>query len=133
MTTILKPLRVAFLCCATVALGLAAGPAFAHAHLVSEVPAAEDAAAAGTTPAGSITELRLSFSEGLNAAFSKVKVTNAAGTAIESSAALDAKDSKVFVVSFTAPLPKGEYSVDWTAVAGDGHKTSGTYKVNVAQ
>jgi len=133
MNATLKPLRVAFLCCATLALGLAAGPAFAHAHLLSEVPAAEDATAAATAPVGPVTEFRLSFSEGLNLAFSKAKVTDAAGKAVEGSAALDPKDGKVLVVTFKSALPAGEYTVDWTAVAADGHKTAGTYKVKVAQ
>jgi methionine-rich copper-binding protein CopC len=30
-------------------------------------------------------------------------------------------------------LAKGEYAVDWTAVAADGHKTTGSYKVGVTQ
>ena len=51
------------------------------------------------------------------------------GTAV----ALDPKDPKVIVVTLAAPLAKGEYEVDWTAVSNDGHKTTGTYKVNVAQ
>ncbi len=128
-----RPLRIAFAACAAVALAVAAGPAFAHAKLLSESPPAEDApgAVAGSTP---VTEFRLTFSEGLNAAFSKAIVTDAAGNPVATqSIALDPSDDKVLVVTFAAPLTKGEYSVDWTAVAGDGHKTTGTYKVNVAQ
>jgi methionine-rich copper-binding protein CopC len=132
MTT-LKPLRAAFLACATLALALAAGPAFAHAKLLSEVPVAEDAANAPavTSP---VTELRLNFSEELNAAFSKVEVKDAMGIVVEgASVALDATDAKVLVVTFATPLAKGEYAVDWTAVAADGHKTTGSYKVGVTQ
>ena len=80
-----------------------------------------------------MTELRLSFSEGLNAAFSKAQVKDAMGMAIDGKLTLDPKDDKILVVTFAAPLAKGEYTVDWTAVAGDGHKTNGTYKVSVAQ
>ena len=128
----LRPFRFVFAAAATVALALAAGPAFAHAKLLSEVPAAEGAAAtaANATP---VTELRLSFSEGLNAAFSKAQVKDAMGMAIDGNLTLDPKDDKILIVSFSAPLAKGEYTVDWTAVAGDGHKTNGTYKVSVAQ
>jgi methionine-rich copper-binding protein CopC len=132
--TILIRFRSAFVVCAAVALTLAAGPAFAHAKLLSEVPAAEDAAGAGVVGTEPVTELRLSFSEELNAAFSKVSVTDAAGAAVAgATVALDPSDAKVMVVTFAAPLPTGEYAVDWTAVASDGHKTTGTYKVNVAQ
>ena len=94
--TVFKPFRLVFAVCATAALALAAGPAFAHAKLLSEVPAAEDASGA-------------------------------------TAAALDPNDGKVLVVSFKQALPKGEYTVSWTAVAADGHKTQGDYKLNVAQ
>jgi methionine-rich copper-binding protein CopC len=36
-------------------------------------------------------------------------------------------------VTFATALAKGEYQVDWTAVANDGHKTEGSYKLNVTQ
>jgi len=81
-----------------------------------------------------VTELRLTFSEELNAAFSKVQLKDSMGMAVDGTAvALDPKDPKVIVVTLAAPLAKGEYEVDWTAVSNDGHKTTGTYKVNVAQ
>jgi len=128
-----KPLRAGFVTVATIALLLAAGPAFAHAHLLSEDPAAADKADA-SAPSAPVTELRLTFSEELNAAFSKVQLKDSMGMAVDGTAvALDPKDPKVIVVTLAAPLAKGEYEVDWTAVSNDGHKTTGTYKVNVAQ
>ena len=127
-----KPLRAGFVTVATIALLLAAGPAFAHAHLLSEDPAAADKADA-SAPSAPVTELRLTFSEELNAAFSKVQLKDSMGMAVEGTVALDPKDPKVIVVTLAAPLAKGEYEVDWTAVSNDGHKTTGTYKVNVAQ
>jgi methionine-rich copper-binding protein CopC len=130
--TLSKPLRFVFAVAATAALALAAGPAFAHAKLLSEVPAAEDAAAPAAD-AVPITELRLSFSEGINGAFSKAVVKDAMGMTIDGKATLDARDDKILVVTFATPLAKGEYTVDWTAVAGDGHKTNGTYRVSVTQ
>ena len=126
--TYLVPVRAAFLACATLALALAAGPAFAHAKLLSEVPAAE-----GSSNAAPVTELRLNFSEALNAAFSKVEVKDAAGGPVNATVALDPDNNKVLVVTFATPLSKGEYSVDWSAVSADGHKTTGGYKVDVAQ
>jgi len=129
----IKPLRLALTVCATLALALAAGPAFAHAKLLSESPPAIDAVNAAPT-AAPVTELRLNFSEALNAAFSKAKVSDAMGMAVEGvTLALDPKDDKVLVVTFAAPLVKGDYSVEWTAVANDGHKTTGNYKLTVTQ
>ena len=129
---LLKPLRFVFAAAATAALALAAGPAFAHAKLLSEVPVAEDGASAASDTAP-VTELRLSFSEGINGAFSKAVVKDAMGMTIDGKATLDARDDKILVVTFAMPLAMGEYTVDWTAVAGDGHKTNGTYRVSVTQ
>jgi len=121
----LGPLRFAFSVAGAAALMLAAGPAFAHAKLLSEVPAAEDSTAAQPAP---LTEIRLVFSETLNLAFSKVLVTDSSGKEVALGAsALDPNDSKVLVVPLTATLPAGEYKVDWTAVSDDGHKSTGAY------
>lgn len=127
--TILKPLRIAFMVCATTALALAAGPAFAHAKLLSEVPAAD---AAGTAAAiAPVTELRLSFSESLDVAFCKVDIVDAAGQAITGTVALDKADNMVLVLTLAAPLAEGKYTVNWTAVSEDGHKVSGDYTLSV--
>ena len=128
-----KPFRTAFLVVATAALALAAGPAFAHAKLLSEVPAAVDAATPAPTPAP-LTELRLVFSESLNLAFSKLKLTDAAGKEVTLGAlALDPKDDKTLLAPLTGALPVGDYTVVWSAVSADGHKTTGTYTFKVAQ
>lgn len=128
--SIRKAFRFAFMACATLALAVAAGPAFAHAKLLSEVPAAADAADAAAT-AAPVSELRLSFSEALNVAFSKVEIVDAAGQATAGAVALDAADNKVLVVTLAAPLTAGAYTVNWTAVSDDGHKMMGTYTLNV--
>ena len=121
----LGPLRFAFGVAGAAALMLAAGPAFAHAKLLSEVPAAEDSTAAQPAP---LIEIRLVFSETLNLAFSKVLVTDSTGKEVAlGAAALDPNDSKVLVVPLTGTLPAGEYKVDWTAVSDDGHKSTGAY------
>ena len=128
-----KPFRTVFLVVATAALALAAGPAFAHAKLLSEVPAAVDTATPALAPAP-LTELRLVFSEQLNLAFSKLKLTDAAGKEVALGAlALDPKDDKTLLAPLTGTLPVGDYTVDWTAVSADGHKTTGTYTFKVAQ
>lgn len=129
--SILKPLRIAFMVCATTALALAAGPAFAHAKLLSEVPAADTAGGAAATT--SVTELRLTFSEALDVAFSKVEITDGGGQAIAGTLALDAADNMVLIVTLAAPLAEGMYTVDWTAVSDDGHKVSGNYMLTVTK
>lgn len=127
-----KPFRFAFAAVATVALALAAGPALAHAKLLSELPAADGAASAPLST--TLTDVRLAFSESLNLAFSKLVVTDGAGAKVALGAlSLDPKDDKVLIAPLTATLPVGEYKVDWTAVSNDGHKTTGTYAFKVAK
>ena len=129
----IRPFRTAFLLVATGALALAAGPAFAHAKLLSEVPAAVDATTPQPTPQP-LTELRLVFSESLNLAFSKLKLSDASGNEVAlGPLALDPKDDKTLLAPLTATLPVGDYTVDWTGVSADGHKMTGTYKIKVAQ
>jgi methionine-rich copper-binding protein CopC len=99
-----------------------AGSALAHAHLVSATPAANGMAMPPPT------ELRLKFSEGIELKFAKVKVTGPDKKAIETGPAkLDPSDNTVLIVPFTAPLPDGNYIVDWQVVSTDGHKTKGKY------
>ena len=106
---------------------LAATPAFAHAALVSEVPAA------AATVAASTTELRLSFSEALELSFSKVVVKGADGGPIATGTlGLDPNDPETLVVPLSAPLPKGVVTIEWTAVSTDGHKSKGSYSLTIS-
>ena len=100
--------------------------AFAHAHLLSETPAAK--AVVTVAP----TELTLQFSEGVALKFTGVKVTgpNDAGVALGAES-LDPKDDTLLTVPLTAALPAGVYTVSWRALSTDGHKTSGTYSFAV--
>jgi methionine-rich copper-binding protein CopC len=97
-------------------------PAFAHAELVSSVPAANEMA----MPAP--TELQLKFSEGLELKFSKVRLTGPDNAVIKTGPPkLDASDNSLLIVPLASPLSDGKYTVEWQAVAKDGHKTKGTY------
>ncbi|GLU38899.1 MULTISPECIES: copper homeostasis periplasmic binding protein CopC [Pseudomonas] len=108
-------------------LALLNAPAvFAHAHLKSETPAADSTAAPPK-------ELRLTFSEGVEAKFTKVTVTAADGKAVKvTGIATTEGDAKVLVVTFDQPLPAGEYKVEWHAVSVDTHKSNGSYAFKVA-
>ncbi len=110
-----------------VALTLAAaGPALAHAHLTSAVPAA------GGTVAAPPSELDLSFSEGVNPKFTGLALTGPAGDAVPTGAAkLGTGGDTALVVPVTGPLAAGTYKVRWHALATDGHKTDGSYTFTV--
>lgn len=101
--------------------------ALAHAGLVASVPTAD----AGGEAAPS--ELRLSFSEAVELAFSDVVVRGAGGEEVATGElATDPEDGATLVVPLEAPLEPGGYLVEWTVVSGDGHKVSGSYGLTIA-
>ncbi|HHH9558902.1 TPA: copper homeostasis periplasmic binding protein CopC [Pseudomonas aeruginosa] len=104
---------------------LGAGQAFAHAHLKGEVPAADSSVAAPK-------ELRLTFSEGVEAKFTKVSVNGPDGKQVEVTSIASAPgDDKVLVVTLGGTLAAGEYQVQWHAVSVDTHKSDGKYAFKV--
>lgn len=99
-----------------------AGPASAHAHLKSATPAMNGTVA--TAP----TELDLTFSEGIDAKFSGIKLTGPDRKTVPTGkSTLGAAGDATLVVPIPAPLAAGTYKVDWHAFAADGHKTNGSY------
>lgn len=108
----------AFLLAATV-------EADAHAHLVSATPAEKATVA-------SPSAITVNFSEGLEGKFSSFDVTNASGAKVAlSGVTLDPKDKKTLSATPQAPLTPGAYKVAWHVVAGDGHKSEGTFGFTV--
>ena len=108
------------------ALAGLAGPAAAHAHLRAETPMADATTTAPET-------LTLSFSEGLELRFTTVVVKDPNGSAVETGPnRLAPGNARVLLVPVDAKLGPGRYTVDWRAVATDGHKTQGSYGFTVA-
>ncbi|WP_019579385.1 copper homeostasis periplasmic binding protein CopC [Pseudomonas mandelii] len=105
---------------------LAASSAFAHAHLKSQTPAADSTVQAPT-------ELRLVFSEGVEATFTKVKISKDGADVPVKSLATEGSDKKTLVVTPAAPLAAGDYKVKWHAVSVDTHKSEGAYRFKVGQ
>lgn len=107
-----------------------ASNASAHAHLESQLPAAD-------STVSSPKELRLQFSEGVEEKFTKVSITSTAAsgkTTVEPvpGIATDRADKKVLIVTPAAPLAAGEYKVEWHAVSVDTHKSEGSYSFSVS-
>lgn len=110
----------------TIILISLASPAFAHAHLLSEVPTANAVVVAAPKT------LTLSFSEAVELHFTGVKVTGPAGAAVTlGTASLDPRNDKVLEVPLAGGLAPGAYAVAWHALSTDGHKTNGTYTFTV--
>ncbi len=114
------PLRAGLAVLAT----FTASMAFAHAKLTSSTPAADSTINAPKS-------IELHFDEGVEAKMSSVKLTAADGTAIATMSMNDAKDPAVLSVMPNSPLKAGRYTVKWSAVTDDGHKTQGTFSFTV--
>ena len=102
------------------------GQADAHALLQSAIPRVGGSASA-------VSELRLTFTEPLEVAFSTVKLSQSGGAPVATpKAQADPKDLKVLVVTLPTPLPPGRYKVEWRVVSVDTHHTQGSYQFTVA-
>lgn len=102
-------------------------PAFGHAKIVETVPAQDQVAEA------SVDELRLTFSEAVELAFSKVTIVGADESEVEiEPLSLDPEDPKTVVVPIEGELAGGTYTVNWIVVSSDGHKIEGGYSLEVA-
>ncbi|MHA0873252.1 CopC domain-containing protein YobA [Enterobacter pasteurii] len=120
----LTPSRVACALVFLVSSGVTPS-ALAHAHLKQQSPQANTVAAAPKF-------ITLSFSEGIEPAFSGVAVTDAQQQKIKTGAVKrDEKDNARLIVPLEQPLATGTYTVDWHVVSVDGHKTRGSYRFSV--
>jgi copper resistance protein C len=104
---------------------VATSSAFAHAKLQSSDPQA--GAILGSAP----KQVRLTFNEALEPAFSKIKLAGPGNHDIPLAGAYVDKAAPTIM---TAPLPQlssGEYRIQWSTMTHDGHKTKGelTFKV----
>jgi hypothetical protein len=98
--------------------------ASAHALLESASPPV-----GGTVDAPS--EIRISFSEGVEPKFSGVALSGPGGAAPVGKASVAAGDNKVLVVKVGKKLAPGTYTVKWHAVSVDTHHTQGNFDFTV--
>jgi methionine-rich copper-binding protein CopC len=111
---------------ATVAVGIPAMAALAHAFLNQAVPPVD-----GTVET-SPKEIRLTFSEGVEPRFSGIELATSDGRAIATGPAIrDAGDDKQLVLAVPLLAP-GRYRVSWHVVSVDTHRTEGAYSFAVA-
>ncbi len=104
-------------------VAFAAGPAAAHARLVSATPAPNSTVAATRS-------LTLTFSERTVPAFSGFDVVNAAGDKVAVRTSV-AEDGKTLTGTLTRPLAAGAYRIDWRIASSDGHRMTGSYTFSV--
>ena len=107
-------------------MGVWCGAALAHAQLLGTEPAA------GAELAESPDQVRLRFSEPVEAEFSPLEVYDSGGDRVdEDDARVDPDDAKVVLVGLGEELPEGSYTVDWRVTSIDGHVVEGTYEFAV--
>jgi methionine-rich copper-binding protein CopC len=104
---------------------LSFGEAAAHAHLVKAVP-----------PVGGVTatvaEVRLTFSEAVEAKFSTIQLADAAGHLLAAPpASVDREDAHILVLALPESLAPGEYKLTWSVVSVDTHRTGGSFVFSV--
>ena len=86
----------------------------------------------GGTVKPSPAEVRLWYTQGLEPAFSRVQVYDAAGKEVDKKDVhLDPKDNHLLIVSLPAGLVAGTYKVFWRVVSVDTHTTEGAFKFRV--
>jgi copper resistance protein C len=103
-------------------LGVSAG---AHAFLSQAMPPV-----GGTVPA-TPREVRLTFTEGIEPAFSRIELTRADGQPVSTGpATVDPRDNTQLVLALP-PLAPGRYRVRWRVVSVDTHPTEGDYSFEI--
>lgn len=108
-----------------IVLGLWSAPALAHARLVESTPAA------GADPAESPEQVRLRFSEPVEAEFGPLEVYDAGGERVDADDARVTPDDARVVLATLEELPEGSYTVEWRVTSIDGHVVDGTYEFAV--
>jgi methionine-rich copper-binding protein CopC/putative copper export protein len=127
---IARPRLILALLIGLLTLGVGATPVFGHAQLLSSVPGA------GEVLLEPPPEIRLAFSEPVDARFVRVNILDADGNEIASAAGVrDEADSRLVVADLGAMrLPNGAYDVTWRMLsAADGHATAGVFTFGVGE
>jgi len=109
---------------AALTFAFAASAAFAHALLDKATPPV-----GGTV--SSANEIRLKFTEGLEAKFSGIALSGPGGAVPLGAASVDPGDNSVLIAKIGKPLAPGTYTVKWHAVSVDTHHTQGDFDFTV--
>ncbi|MBC6957897.1 MAG: hypothetical protein DWB44_17200, partial [Chloroflexi bacterium] len=120
------PPRVSVLAVLVAVLMLGAGPAAAHADLVSADPSANSRIDAAPDV------VRLTFSEPIEPAHSDIRLRNLAGEEIAAGGQPAQDDPFTLELSLAGDLPDDVYTVAWRVVsAADGHESAGRYTFGI--
>src|SRR5262249_7158574 len=99
--------------------------ALAHAFPDAEEPKV------GSTVTAPPQQVSIRFNAPIEALFSKLEVLDSSGQNEDAGTPQVNADTQTLTVRLN-PLTPGEYTVKWTVVAKDGHRTEGSYIFTVA-
>jgi len=103
-----------------------ASPAFAHAFLKSASPPV------GSELPVSPAAVAITFTEGVEPAFSTIEVTNPQGQRVDKADPHLVNGEQTRLAVDLGKLPPGTYTVSWHATSVDTHKTEGTFHFTVS-
>jgi copper transport protein len=106
-------------------IGLTAAPAFAHATLEGTDPGA------GATVKQSPTQIKLSYSEPVEASLGAVRVYNSRADKVDVGEAHHPNGKASVVAVDTPKLDDGLYVVTWRVISADSHPIQGAYTFTV--
>lgn len=107
-------------------VALLAPPAMAHAFLEHASPPV-----GGTLPVAP-KAVTITFTEGVEPAFSSIAVQNAEGTRVDRQDPHLVDDDRTKLAVSLPALPPGGYTVVWHVTSVDTHKTEGRFTFSVA-
>lgn len=104
----------------------AASPAFAHAFLKNASPPV------GSELPVSPTAVTITYTEGVEPAFSTIEVANAQGQRVDKADPHLVNGEQTRLAVDLPKLPPGTYTVTWHVTSVDTHKTEGTFHFTVS-
>jgi copper resistance protein C len=110
---------------ALLATGFPAVAAFTHAFLDHAVPAV------GSTVTTAPKEVRIFYTQAIEAAFSAATLSGPDGRDIATGAATIDPQNPMELVLKLPPLAPGHYKVKWHVVSVDTHRTDGSFSFDV--
>jgi putative copper export protein/methionine-rich copper-binding protein CopC len=122
-----SPRSLAPLVIALVAVMAMPSPGAAHQFLRGSTPSAGDTLS--VVPG----EVRLTFSERVRLEFTEVVVQGPDGALVLATLRQSADDDRVLVAPIRSGWHSGDFTIRWTTVGADGHRTDGTVSFTVAE
>lgn len=102
-------------------------PVAAQAHAFPEA----ERPLVGSTMQVAPTEVKITYDAPIEPLFSKLRVLNGDGVVVSQNPPLVGPNHRTLSVKLK-PLNPGDYTVKWSVVAEDGHRTEGSYEFSVA-